>query len=73
VLDLVAGNWVLSMHKPPPELLVGSHTYYGNAGNQVIWRVAPDSNLPADGSEEQRLLLLDQLQPLAPDDLAWDP
>ena len=73
VLDLVAGNWVLSMNKPLPELLVGSHTYYGVAGNQVIWRVAPQPGEAIDGFEERRVYLLDQLQPFAPADLAWDP
>lgn len=71
VLDLVAGNWELSLIEPPAELLVGSHTYYRPEGNQIIWRVARPPYGTDDGLQEQRLYLLDRLQVLAPADLAW--
>lgn len=64
VLDIVAGNWVLTMEQPSSGL-IGSHTFYRPEGDQVIYRVAP---LPGfdDGLQSERLYLLDRLQPLAP-------
>jgi hypothetical protein len=73
LLDLVAGRWTLSMSEPPPELIVGSHTYFGTASNQVIWRVAPHPDDEPDGFEVERESLLYRLQLYMPDDIAWDP
>ena len=71
VLDIVAGNWALSLFEPPAELLIGSHTYYQPGGNQVIYRAAPDPYAEDDELDSQRLYPLDRLRPLTPPELVW--
>lgn len=72
VLDIVAGNWELTLIEPRPGDLIGSHTFYRPEGNQVIYRAARPYGETGDGFQSQRLFLLDRLQPLAPPDLARD-
>ena len=69
VLDIVAGSWEITVSEPPSDDLIGSHTYYHAEGNQVIYRVARHEDDIGEGREEQRLHLLDRLQPFAPPDL----
>jgi hypothetical protein len=69
LLEIVAGSWEISVNEPLPGDLVGSHTYYHEEGSQVIYRVARHDEDVADGLQEQRLYLLDKLQPFAPSDL----
>jgi hypothetical protein len=72
VLDIIAGNWELTLIKPQPGDLIGSHTFYRPEGNQVIYRAARPYGETGDSFQSQRLFLLDRLQPLAPPDLAQD-
>jgi hypothetical protein len=71
VLDLVAGNWTLTLEAPSSGVF-GSHTYYRPEGDQVIYRVAPTPGAE-DELQSQRLYVLDGLQPLAPPDLRANP
>jgi hypothetical protein len=69
VLDLVAGNWELTLIEPQAGNLNGSHTFYRPEGNQVIYRASRSYGETDDGFQSQRLYLLNRLQPLAPPDL----
>lgn len=73
VLDIVAGTWALTPFQPPPQDLLGSHTYYHEQGDQVIFRVAQHQPETIDGLQSQRLFLLNRLQPLAPPELTLNP
>ena len=66
VLDILAGIWELTLLEPPPGQLVDSHTFFGQQGNQVIYRAAVPAYRVNDGLHAQRLFLLNRLQPLAP-------
>jgi hypothetical protein len=66
VLDILAGNWELTLLEPPPGQLVDSHTFFGQQGNQVIYRAAVPAYRVNDGLHAQRLFLLNRLQPIAP-------
>lgn len=72
LLDIVAGNWELSLFEPPSGYLVGSHTYYSPEGDQVIYRTIPPPGA-GDAMQSERLYLLDRLQPLAPAELIQEP
>lgn len=73
VLDIVAGTWELTTIQPPPNDLLGSHTYYHEQGDQVIFRIAQHQPETVDGLQSQRLYLLDRLQPFAPPELTLNP
>ncbi len=66
LLDIVAGNWELTLLEPPSSQLVGSHTFFSPEGNQVIYRATLQPAQADDGLQSQRLYLLDRLQELAP-------
>ena len=70
VLDIIAGNWQMTL-EPPSNGLIGSHTYYRPEGNQTIFRAVPLQDAD-DGLQSQRLYLLDRLQPLAPPGLGMN-
>lgn len=73
VLEIVAGTWALTPFQPPPNDLLGTHTYYHEQGDQVIFRVAQHQPETIDGLQSQRLFLLNRLQPFAPPDLTFNP
>lgn len=72
LLDIVAGHWELTLIEPAAADLMGSHTYYHPEGDQVIYRAALHPDLIQDGYQSERLVLLEQLQPLVPEDLRLD-
>ena len=72
VLDIVAGNWELTLLEPMPGDLVWSHTFYHQVGDQVIYGATRRQDVTDDALLAQRLYLLDQLQPLAPPSLRID-
>lgn len=68
VLDIVAGNWELSLD--PDGEVIGSHTYNRPEGAQVIYRVVRIPEDADEGLQGERLYLLDRLEPFAPAELA---
>ncbi len=72
VLDIVAGNWELTLLEPMPGDLVWSHTFYHRVGNQVIYGATRRQDVTDDALLAQRLYLLDQLLPLVPPVLPTD-
>jgi hypothetical protein len=72
VLDIVAGNWELTLLEPMTGDQVWSHTFYSGYGNQVIYGAVRRPGVADDGLHAQRLYLLDRLQPLTPPGLAID-
>ena len=72
ILDIVAGNWELTLLEPMPGDLVWSHTFFHQVGNQVIYGATRDQNATDDALDAQRLYLLDQLMPLVPPGIPTD-
>ena len=72
ILDIVAGNWEMTLLEPMPGDLVWSHTFFHQVGNQVIYGATRDQNASDDALDAQRLYLLDQLMPLVPPGLPTD-
>lgn len=72
VLDIVAGNWELTLLEPMPGNLVWSHTFYHRVGNQVIYGATRRQDVTDDPLLAQRLYLLDQLLSLMPPNLGID-
>lgn len=72
VLDIVAGNWELTLLEPMPGDLVWSHTFFHQVGNQVIYGATRHQDATDNDLDAQRLYLLDQLMPLVPPGLPTD-
>jgi hypothetical protein len=72
VLDIVAGNWELTLLEPMPDDLVWSHTFFHQVGNQVIYGATRHQDATDNDLDAQRLYLLDQLMPLVPPGLPTD-
>lgn len=72
ILDIVAGNWELTLLEPMPGDLVWSQSLYHPLGNQVIYGTTRRQNATDEAFNAQRLYLLDQLLLLAPPGLQTD-